>query len=175
MSQRRTIEEFSEALRIDRDDLDTELVQQPQLFHDVSDEWALAISRRDAAKIRRNKEHAKLRIEIKDEVEISGQRATDSLLQALMDKHPRYIKTSLAHNQACEEADRWGALKDAFLQRSYALKDLVALFGQQYFERDSSTAGTRSQRAEAEYEQTRSKLAEERKARKKVKRQKLAD
>src|SRR5512144_1056134 len=50
-SDRLSLQELRQKLVIDRDDLDTALVEQPELFYHAAEAHAMAIAERDATKL----------------------------------------------------------------------------------------------------------------------------
>ena len=154
-------ERYQSELKIDRDDLDNELVRQPGNFHAVSYQWTLACSRRDAQKLAVKGVHGREWNRIREKVEAEGNRATVDLMTAMLEKSKKYREAQDLYNEAVAEAEAWGALKEAWMQRSYALKDLVNLFVAQYFETDSMS-GRKS--GNDEYEKRRTKLKKNRKS-----------
>lgn len=157
--RRLTIQEARESLKIDRDDLDTELTLQPGLFADVSKEWAMSMSRRDKLKDEVATTRARLYIDFRKKK--ADEKPTETLLASYIEIEPEYAEVRNRYLDACAETDEWSSIKEAFMQRSYAIKDLVVLFQASYFS-PSSVAGPKS--SEAEYERGRQRIAEARRA-----------
>lgn len=128
-----SFDELEQSLKIDRDNLDDALLVQAEAFHRIAKAFTLTKSRRDAAK----QAIAELKWQ-------NGMRSSKTLQQQIHET----ARTLLALNA---ELGRLQALKDAFKQRSYALKDLSNLYLGGYFGAELSNPGSKlAQRREAE-------------------------
>jgi len=143
-----TLEELQHGLRIDKHDMDTCLIQQPQLFYRVSDLYARATADRDSYKVDIETAEAELfsqfRRQLLDEEEQDvednkkkGSRVTDTAIKSKVAASKRMIDLHRKYLNAKERADSLAALKEAYQQRSYVLKDLVALYVSNYFTTES--------------------------------------
>lgn len=118
---RLTPKEIRARLRIDRDDLDGELVDQPELYHQAATGHILALSVRDQAKAGlaglEGLEASRLRSEgvaisaAKDEARLSG--SYQEHLRALQ-KYEDHVR-------------KWEALREAVRMRGFVLRELVEL------------------------------------------------
>lgn len=131
-----TVEKFIEQTKtkipIDRNDLDTMWVEQPQVYQEIAERLALEISYRDEAKDG-----------LKDySAELDGQIREEDAAKIERDGGKKMTETAIAN--ACREDKQWKkmnasvatmsrnvgqlqALKETFQMRRYALQDLVAL------------------------------------------------
>jgi len=128
------IDEFRAYLAIDKHRLDEELMAQPGLFFKVSDEYALACADRDTAKDDLARLTAEIYPKVKANLEKAG-KATEAAIQAgiaLDKKHQAAVKV---YSDARYWADLTLALKEAFIQRSYMLREMAHLFSANYFDR----------------------------------------
>ena len=129
------ISEFREGLMIDEHALDRALVSGPQLFHDVCDAVALAISRRDAAKDELKVVEAEvdktIRAVYADDETKKKPSETQVANEVLLHRDVRDARKTLLRLQ--EEVERLTAMKESYNQRSYAVKDLVSLHLAAYF------------------------------------------
>jgi hypothetical protein len=139
------IEEMSEGLRIDKNALDDALLQQPQLFYSVSEKLALAISRRDAAKNELELIEAEVDSTIRLRMRDDGIKTTEKEIEAekVQHKDVQGAEANLIH--LTHQAARWQALQSALSQRSYVLKDLVALHLRAYYSSEAAGASSREQ------------------------------
>lgn len=153
-----TREQIKERLRIDRNNLDGEWVEQPQLFHDVCEGAAYAMSRRDQLKNEVKQVDAKLSNRLRKKLAEEG-KVTKDLLAQRVEAHDEHVEAVKAFSTAAFEVDQWAALKEAFGQRLKALEYLVDLFKAGYFQAGSSKAG---QANEVQYDQRREKMREAR-------------
>ena len=127
------IDEFRKYLKIDKLSLDDEVERQPSLFYEVSEAYAEAVGERDDDK----ETLAIIDAELDAQARNSKEKITEAQVKS-------YIQTNSEHQIAFDTwleskklADRLGALKEAFQQRSYMLRDLVSLHNSNYFEESS--------------------------------------
>lgn len=127
------ISELEEGLRIDKNALDEALERAPDLYYRVSKELTLATSRRDAIK----QELAEIEAEADNTIRIRAEGAkvklteTDAKMQARLEPAVKRANRDLI--EANRVVGMFSALKDAFNQRSYAIKDLVSLYVANYY------------------------------------------
>lgn len=126
-SAQAVLSELENSLTIDRDDLDTCLVEQPGSFYHVAEQVASANARRDTAKLELEEvmavEDGRFRTLLAQNEEKATEGGIANHLRTL-DNIKSLQRELLA---ARTEADRWQALKEAFQQRSFMLRELVAL------------------------------------------------
>lgn len=115
-------------LRIDRDNLDEEVARQPTLFFGVCDAKAEALNERDMASERQKEVKATLfrKIERKSIREDPKKKAA-ATINSEVEVHPEYIAAREEYKRAESDLDRWDGMKEAFRQRSSALRALVEL------------------------------------------------
>jgi hypothetical protein len=133
-----TLDELHGRLAIDEDDLDSGLVQQPDLFYHVSDGFSTAVSIRDGVKL----ELEELKAEMDQSIRAAVARAREGLSDAELKTRDKLTETGLQNQiqglpkvkelerkflQSKYQADRWEALKNSYQQRSWALRELVTL------------------------------------------------
>lgn len=118
---------YRNKLAIDREDLQTCLAEQARLFYEVANAHVMAIAERDQFKLDIEELHAALDQSIRKEAEEKEEKTTESGIQQRIkdDRDMRELKGQ--HLEAGKQADEWGALKEAFHQRSYMMRELVAL------------------------------------------------
>jgi hypothetical protein len=136
---------LEEGLRISKDALDDGLLQQPDLFYRVSKELTLATSRRDAAK--QGVADAEAQVELglhrsRDKYTVGEIKAHVAVAPSV--KAARKLLADLQY-----EVNQLNALKEAFSQRSYALKELVSLFIANYYGDIDRSAARRVQDVQA--------------------------
>lgn len=165
MSSKEDRDALEDALRIDRHALDDELMRQPHTYHEAAKASAIALSRRDKAKDWVKRAEAKAYGRVRARLEASGAKVTEPLIAAQIELDPEVIEGKDALVAAGREASLWEVLSDAWLQRSYALKDLVQLHTTAYNQSPSSTAGSAAKARELEYDEQRRRMAEQRRGR----------
>ena len=152
---------YSGKLRINEHDLNTTIREHPEYLYHVGKECALAVSRRDGLKDEMKRAMANVLLKAKNGVE----KCTDTQANAKVDLDREVIAARKAYMDACLESDLWAELKDAFLQRGYALKDLCNMYLANYYS-ETSVKGPQSGAArDIEYEENRRTIAAGRAAR----------
>jgi hypothetical protein len=123
----RKVHVFEESLSIDPMALDECLIEQPALFYHVADGYAKAVAERDMIKLALANVCAELDQQLREEAEKHEEKITEKLIEQRLRLLPevRELNGKLLAAQA--EMDRWLAMKEAFQQRSYVLRELVAL------------------------------------------------
>lgn len=127
------LQELERGLRIDKNDLDGEWIRHPDLTYKVNAEFASAISRRDGLKLSISELTADLDKQLRNDAVRAQAKITDTAIGREIDSMPKMVDAKRAYGLACYNADRWQGLKEAYTQRSYALKYLVELYGMGYF------------------------------------------
>lgn len=120
-------------LRIDRDALDEESVRQPNSFFHASEGHAYALSRRDKSKQSLEVTVAELDRDVRDAMVTEGEKVTEALVKAQIIREQDYHRAHGIYLDACLEADRWEALRNAYRQRADALRGLIQLYQSGYF------------------------------------------
>lgn len=135
-----SLAELGEKISIS-DDLDVEFVTQPNDFYHAAIGFALAISLRDKAKNDLEVAESELYLMFRREASSATTRPTEAQLDAMVKSNEvrlEYFETYLTTKQL---ADRWMALRDSFIQKGHALRELAELHKLNYFgERTTSAA-----------------------------------
>lgn len=129
------------ALVIDKHWLDTEVMEQPVLYHEVADQAAVCASYRDKAK----KGLAETEAKVGASLRLKHKKAGDKLTE-------REVAEKVLHSEEYREAykqflryklltDRWGALRESFDQRENMLRVLESLISANYYSGDSVSEG----------------------------------
>lgn len=127
------LEQFRKYLQIDKNALDTAVMQQPTLLDEVSEAYEEAVSERDALK----EELAIIDAQLDCEIRAKNNKATESAIKALVLLHPSHREGFTQWIEAKEYAGKLGALRDAFKDRSYMLRELGNLYVSNYFQQTS--------------------------------------
>lgn len=137
------ISELETGLRIHKDGLDDALLEQPDFFYRVSKALALATSRRDAIKQEGQELEAEMDERVRARAEADKAKMTETEVKLQVRLEPKMKTATLELLRANREVGELQALKEAFSQRSYALKELVSLYVAQYFgDNTGSAAGS---------------------------------
>lgn len=122
--------ELSNKLRIDPDDMDVELITQPNDFYHAATGVAMAISLRDEAKNDLDVAESELYLMFRrDAVE----KLTEAQLDAMVKSHELRAEYFDKYLEAKQWADHWLALRDSFTQKGHALRELAELHKLNYF------------------------------------------
>lgn len=156
------IAEFRKYLEIEKSTLDDEIVRQPSLFFEVSEAFALAAAERDVLKDSIATIDANLDAEVR--ASFGDAKVTEAMVKSKVQANPEHEKAFTNWLTAKEQADLLGALKEAFQQRSYMLRDLVSLYTANYFEQ--SAIKTDASSDALVYKNRRARLAAGREAKK---------
>ena len=114
-------DECRQFLRIDRNDLDSCLQQQPEAYHHAAEAYILAVAQRDETKLILEELTAELDQGVRATASAAGEKLTESAIQARLTGLPKIQTLTRKLLDAKLEADRWAALKESFQQRSHAL------------------------------------------------------
>src|SRR5690606_11901235 len=120
-------DEFKEKLEIDRTDLENTLDEQPQLFEAVSFRVAQANHQRDQRELIMDELYAKLDQQIREEAAANETKITEAAIANKIKLHPDMQTAQRMYLQAKAEAEMWTGLQQSYSQRSYALRDIVAI------------------------------------------------
>lgn len=156
------IDELQKALAIDRDALEDALLEQSDLLYRASQKLSLWISRRDATKQQLQIVEAKADEKIRHDAAVAGEKITEREVDAQkrLDPKVQLLQDELSrHNHTLAQ---FSNLKEAFQQRGYALKELVALWCANYYAQ-SSVDGSGSMIREHGAERARKSMNEQRK------------
>jgi len=134
--------ELEAALRIDEYALEGALREQPELFYRVSKAYALAISRRDAAKQALQDAEAEADLLVRGDAQEDDRKITEGEVRAKVQTDGKVVRARDALNAQSELVGKLSALKDAFQQRSYALKDLAGLYVANYYSASENSAAS---------------------------------
>lgn len=158
-----TINELREQLAIDKSVLDDEVIRQPVLFYTISEFLTDAIAERDAAKEELSMTDADLDNEARRVLAKTDGKTTEAMFKNYVQMHQDHENAFKAWLTAKTKADKLLALKEAFQQRSYMLRDLVSLYSANYYE-EASVKPSRAQEA-SQYAANRSRMSNARAAR----------
>jgi hypothetical protein len=151
--------ELEKGLKIDENALEEVLQQQADLFYRVAKELALRISLRDQAKQELAEIEAEADIDLRKDARVNEEKITEKEIEAKKKLDTKVQRASDRFLKLTLQVGQWGALKDAYIQRSYVLKDMVALYLRSYYadssigsaqRNHSDTVGMEARRAMSE-------------------------
>ena len=122
-----TLEEATEALKINKDELDEVCLYHAGLYDEVAERHVRAVSERDYMKDELASTHAEVANRIRSKALEAGDKITKDAVEAETVLDKKYIKANEAYLDAKLEADLWSIKKDSFLQRSSMIKRLCEM------------------------------------------------
>ena len=128
MDLKKDLDIFKAKLKINKHELDEELIAQPDLLNEVGWRAALAVSHYDNRRQEFKEITGRLFERIKTDKSLSDKRA-----EYLLEGRTKYKTAHEAVLRAKYLMDLWAALKESFIQRSFVLKDLAALYIASYY------------------------------------------
>lgn len=157
-------EELRKHLKIDRLNLDEELIKQPQLFFEVAEAAAIARSRMDAAKDNVERVESDVDQRIRQDAANEDERLTEKEIKALIQNDDDRVKAYASYLDLKRQTEELDQLRDSFRQRGYMLRELAALYISGYFQ-TSSTKGRGHKAREVRAEAANEKLMERKRTR----------
>lgn len=127
------VAEHEQYLIIDKHDLERSCREQPNVFYSVARELALAVSRRDAAKQNIQIVEGKVDGNVRRIAQRKGEKITEREVDAKKRNDSEYVEAMTLYMRLNHAVNILSALKEAFQQRSYVLKEMVTLYVQEYY------------------------------------------
>lgn len=158
-----TLADLQSQLAIDKSVLDDEVIRQPVLFYSISEMLTDAIATRDGAKEDLAAIDADLDGTWRKKLSKGDSKVTEKMVANCVQTDQEHEKAFDVWLKAKTHADKLLALKEAFQQRSYMLRDLVSLYSANYYE-DASIKPTKTQEA-SHYAANRARISNARAAR----------
>lgn len=120
--------EIEDRIRIDRDDLDNELVDQPELLFHAYNGFLMAGSRRDAFKEDQIRADAEIADEWTEGALREGKKPpSQAAITRQLSTERRHIEARDRYLDACADTDKWQALKEAIVSRGMMLRELAQM------------------------------------------------
>lgn len=154
-------EELRDALRIDKFNLDDELIRNPELVQRVGESVELAISQRDEASLDLKNAMAAMDAVIRGEA--GDKKITEKAIEQEINDTVKIIDMRKNIIRMTEKVGRWQALRESYRDRSAALKGLCSLHATNYFVVNSGTPYQREAK-ERRADDVRQRAAEQRRA-----------
>lgn len=129
---------YEKSLEINKENLDEELSGFPGIFYTVTDHYLSAMKHRKRLQARLDVEFAALASAIRS-AHLQEGKITETQIKQEIPLHPKYRKLNARLADAVYIQDRWSALKEAYIQKSFALKGLVSLAVHEQYQSDSSS------------------------------------
>lgn len=135
------LDEFRERLAFDRDRLDDELIEQAQLYFSAAEECAHAVSRRDEANATKDVQYAEACEAARTALEQSEEKVTEGKVKELAGQDENYREAVADLSRKKLEADLWAAMKESFVQRGWALREMCEMVKAEVFSVSSVRTG----------------------------------
>lgn len=133
-----TREQLRERIKINKNDLDSELVNQADYYYQAGMDHATKASRLAYLDEEGERLRAVLDKKIRLESADDEKKPTETQIKSRIDSTSKWQEHIKLYLEAKQEAAESLALKEAYSQRSYALKDLVQLHLAQYYSSDTA-------------------------------------
>lgn len=127
-----SLQDLEKALKIDKHALDEGLECQSDLFYMVARECALLMSRQDSASQELKEIEAFVDQKIRRELD-PNEKVTERDIEARRRTHSDVVEVVSKLLDLKRDVAIWQALKEAWQQRSYVLKELVTLYVASYY------------------------------------------
>jgi hypothetical protein len=118
--------ELRDKLRINEDDIDRCLIEQPEYFYMAAEAVATATGRRDTLKLQRDELTAELDQMLRKKAVDDEEKLTETQLTNRLKTLPKMMAANRAYIEVCKLVDEAVAMKDSYQQRSYMLRELNA-------------------------------------------------
>lgn len=122
-----SLAQLREELTIDKTALDDCLMEQPDLYFYVAEGYALAVADRDAAKLDLEQTMALNAEELRARALRDDEKLTEAAISRQLVTNPTIAALEEKLLELRGKADRWQAMKEAFQQRSFMLRELVQM------------------------------------------------
>src|SRR5216684_2936023 len=127
------VNEYEDALKIDKNDLDNELVYQGDLYYQVGKRLAEVISVRDTLKLERDKMSAELDRSIRIIAITNQEKVSEPQIANRIKEDPSYDNICREYIKVGKWSNTLESLQKSYEQRNYALSKLVDLYISGYF------------------------------------------
>jgi hypothetical protein len=133
--------ELERKLHIDEHNLEHECRNHPEIVYEVGKYLAWLVSMRDEAKQKLKEMEAAADAEIRHDAEVQGERITEKAVESHKLRHAGVLAAKDEVFKYERAVGAWGALKDAFQSRGYAIRDLIQLYIFNYYGSDMERSG----------------------------------
>lgn len=162
-----TLQDAKVGLIIDKDDLDSAIIQQSVLFYDVSQELVSAKENRDRSKDGMERVEAELSGEFRMSLLDNKEKVTEARLKELVASDAEFRKARTLYLSARNVVDSWESMKEAYSQRSFMIRELAHLWAANYYG-DPTVSGKSGAIGEIVDRTNRRKIADDRNKRVRV-------
>lgn len=129
-------DQLRDSLNIRRGNLDEELIRQPQLFYEAGEAYAKAVDAREQAKDALKLTAADLYLRLRRKL-ADKEKPTEANLNAHIESSEEHVIAKVRLAEATAEVEKAQALKEAYSQRAWMLRELCNLHLAGYFSKGS--------------------------------------
>jgi hypothetical protein len=123
------LKQLQDRLEIEPDALDDELIEHPVLLEKVAQKYVYAVSIRDGKKDNLKMIEGRITDACRDALIKNGvAKPTVKQVEAALAQDPEFIRERSEYLDACANADKWQALKEAYSARGFALHSLANIY-----------------------------------------------
>ncbi len=151
MTSNEWLDEYRKQLSIDKNNLDKMLIEHPVWFGHIAEQLALAVSKRDRIKDEVELVRAQVDKQVRTTAADEAKKITETQVLSAVEIHVEFRSIREQYLDQRLLTDQWFGLKEAFVQRSYMLKELIHLYLSEYWDH-SSIQGSKVAVGEAEHE-----------------------
>jgi hypothetical protein len=156
------LEQLESGLKIDKHNLDEALETQPDIFYRVSSKYTQLVSLRDQLKQQLQEAEADADLDIRRKARDKDDKITENEIKARIRVDKEVARLAGELLTVGNQAAQYMALKEAFMQRSYVLKDLVSLHVSGYYGSNVDGAKASMRDGKAEHVRTEQKKMRDR-------------
>lgn len=132
-----SVDELASHLKVDRNALDDQCEDQPELVWHAGQHLATSRTRKEKAEERLKVVAADLDPVVREELANQGKKVNETTVKAAIRAHQDYDKAQRRYLEAVEDLNRAEALHEAMKARGFALTAMVELYKAQYYQTNS--------------------------------------
>jgi hypothetical protein len=158
-------DELRALIVIDRDNLDQNAIDQPDLYFRVSEQATFAVSRRDEFEFKLQQQIAEVDKAVRKRYAKSDdKKPAETAIKTEIERDPSVMEMREEFLGLAREVARWNALRSSFDQRRDMLKVTAQLYASNYFTR-SGVEGVRDKVITHDADEARRKAGADRRSR----------
>lgn len=132
----KTLHEFRSKLRVDKFNLDREVMEQPEMFYHVCEGHQEALSKQAELASEVKQAEAAAGIKAREDLKDAKNKPTDTQIAAIVTSDERVIMARDLLLRANADVANWANMKEAYMQKSFMLKEASRLYEANYFQVD---------------------------------------
>ena len=162
------VEQLKNLIKIDPDNLDASVLEQPVHYYEIAEHLVQAMSDRDQAEEDLKRIEAELNITKRQELEDDGIKVTEGRVNSEVLSDPKRIEAREKLLEQKRRVNQLTELKESMKQRAHMIRELVQLWVTNYYnDGDVQSPAVTEQQKEMFAEEARKRSSESRKNRRK--------